>query len=111
MFEIWYSARNTLLQSSVSDRDHGRLAQSLMPPNISLNFYGQSIFRCEWQYIQTTFTTLGFETQFSMLSIERSLMDINPSHTNDSFPIVGIQMMWFQHINWRLSHNAHHSDC
>jgi hypothetical protein len=93
MFEIWCSARNTLLQSSVSDRDHGRRVQSLTPPNTSLDFYDQSIFRCEWQYIQTTFTTLGFETQFSMLSIERSPMDINLLPMNDSFPIVGIHMM------------------
>jgi hypothetical protein len=93
MFEIWCSARNTLLQSSVSDQDHGRLAQSRTPRNISPDFSDQSIFRCEWQYIQTTFTTLGFETQFSMLSIEQSLMDINQSPMNDSFRIVGIQMM------------------
>jgi hypothetical protein len=93
MFEIWCSARNTLLQLSVSDQDHGRRAQLRTPPNTSLDFCDQSIFLCEWQYIQTTFTTLGFETQFSMLSIERSLMDINQSPMNDSFPIVGIQMM------------------
>jgi hypothetical protein len=93
MFEIWCSALNTLLRLFVSDPDHGRRVQLHTPPNTSLDFSDQSIFRCEWQYIQTTFTTLGFETQFSMLSIERSLMDINQSPMNDSFPIVGIQMM------------------
>jgi hypothetical protein len=93
MFEIWCSAHNTLLQSSVSDQGHGRRAQSRTPPNTSLSVCDQSIFRCEWQYIQTTFTTLGFETQYSMLSIEQSLMDINRSPMNDSFPTVGIQRM------------------
>jgi hypothetical protein len=93
MFETWCSERNTLLQSSVSDQDHGRRVQSLTPPNTSPDFSDQSIFRCEWQFIRTTFTTLGFETQFSMLSIEQLLMDINQSPMNDSFPIVGMQMM------------------
>jgi hypothetical protein len=93
MFEIWCSVRNTLLQSSVSDQDHGRQAQLHTPPNTSLDFSDQSIFRCELQFIRMTFTTLGFETQFSMLSIEQLLMDISQSPMKDSFPIVGMLMM------------------
>jgi hypothetical protein len=63
------------------------------PPNTSPDFCDHSIFHCEWQYIQMTFTTLGFETQFFMLSIEQSPMDIDLLPMNDSFPIVGIRMM------------------
>jgi hypothetical protein len=47
------------------------------PPSTSLDFYDQSTFRCEWQYIQTTFTILDFETQFFKSLIKQSPMDIN----------------------------------
>jgi hypothetical protein len=99
MFEIWCSALSTLRQLSASDLDHGRRAQSHTPPNTLPDFYGQSTFRYEWQYIRTTFTTLDFETQFFMSLIKQSPMDINPLPMKDSFPIVGIHMMQRQPIS------------
>jgi hypothetical protein len=77
----------------VSDQNPGRRVQLRTPLNTSPNFFDQSIFHCEWQYIQMTFTILDFETQFFMLLIEQSPMDINLLPMNDSFPIVGIRMM------------------
>jgi hypothetical protein len=93
MFEIWCSALSTLRQLSASDLDHGHRAQSHTPPNTLPDFYGQSTFRYEWQYIRTTFTTLDFETQFFISLIKQSPMDINQSLMNGLFLTVGIRMM------------------
>jgi hypothetical protein len=88
-----------LRQLSASDPDLGRRVQSHTPPNTLLDFYDQSTFRYEWQYIRTNFTTLDFERQFFMLLIEQSPMDINLLPMKDSFPIVGIQTMQHQPIS------------
>jgi hypothetical protein len=69
------------------------------PPSTSPDFCDQSTFRCEWQYIQTTFTTLDFEPQFFKSLIKQSPMDINRSLMNGLFLTVGIRMMQRQSIN------------
>jgi hypothetical protein len=99
MFQISLSALSTLRQLSASDPNHGRRAQLHTPPNTSLDFYDQSTFHYEWRYIRTTFTTLDSETQFFMLLIKPSPMDINPLLMKDSFPIVGIHAMQRQPIS------------